>query len=70
MLRLTTFAPVSTAYAIAAATSKSVNIPSELALIVVSPASPAIPAMPLPFERACRERGDEGPVPDGVADVA
>ena len=49
-LRLITFAPVSTAYAIAAANSKSVNLPSMLALIVVSCASPATPAMPSPFD--------------------
>ena len=34
----------------AAASSKSVNIPSELALIVISPAWPAIPAIPSPFD--------------------
>ncbi len=49
-LRLTIFAPLSTAYAIAAASSKSVNIPAELALIVISLASPAIPAIPSPLE--------------------
>ena len=45
-----TFAPLSTAYAIAAASSKSVNIPAALALIVISRASPATPATPSPFD--------------------